>query len=1365
MFVKSVSSTKDKIIYDLKQPLGEGATAKVWRGIDESDPSNEVAIKIAHKGTSPAQLQEFQQELEILETLAQTEAKSAVPWAHSGQATGISEDAIIIMELVPNEWQLISYINAHNEKLPEDLVFSTALQYAQLMVALHTRGYSMRGDRKVADLRWDANKERLIVLDWNRAGRLPTSESRQKDREALVRQDLRVFGQLWSELAIGHKVTDLPGVDDTTDPDWITIPRGIRIILARSLHSRSNWGFQSADELQEALKEYEHNYVLVQRNQVDLIRKIKSLYEQATADSIKQALLADKALTLIDLFEHIATKKSIEPDRGVLNLKPLIQALYSKTEQRVSEAVENIKRQVSRGYYAEAQQIASKTIYELQTQNGRDYLLRLNRWLLIAQVGEQGNQLAIDMTSFMPKLLDCVTQLEEMSNLKAENVTSQPNLILSLLRQVSNNIPDQLNGTLMPLELEITIRQTMLAAIQARGAPDQHRIIHTVLDYWRQLNVEDPAYAQYLRFDLEPLDNWLTQETFEASVSEDVELRRRNFHEAVEVVGWAFQNAASWPEELDNKLRSAQEAYVALSGYLTDEDKNIYNFVSWVSDANDCMTQSNPIEALSRLVEIPDSATTKEYKAIALSRCREEMLLELETIIQKYERKTQNVWPDELRKAQMFAHELEQSPITSKVDEILEQWAAKVTELRNRIFPDGTFSSYAQVLSSLDNRDIDVALEEAIRSKIEILDREIFLEKDIVYWQVETLGAAREARRLTQQVDNLALEANESSDSLDKVLQILKTKLELVGNISGDWVLSDTVCQLEQLHNLSKKAEQITESAKQTIQNIARERKILEEQRGFLVNSQKNTQSEFFKAQISFSQAFLAYGLQAVREFNLDQAEEAYYKAEELTSSHRTDAETTVLNLLNESIKWLKAVGQAGILPKLIELRSALSSGKLQIARSVWKVLAEKLDNNPTLSSGWVLGELRSEYINLCDVDFNLRISEKGTIPSDVAIEHNTTEIDDSINRLKELEQETSDDYLDRYEEILLDLGAKQNLSAKQLLEFSNKYGWYTRRKQLVTRVDTLLSDWGELYGLGSETDFGKLKTLLSETESVLIDLPTDFPKFHLDQLEKKLRRRLSDDFVVIFQKSPLTFVLLGILHYQISQWGQHEDKAKKEILYVGIADELLTISSQERTLSGLSKNLIQMFESLARKNRLIPQNAAAQIINIFEYKKLEQKFERLKNKEISQSISLLELRENLQCVNKSVYFTGNGYFDSLDIQKWISWCEARIGFLELRNDWESLTELRQSKEFINKLQLILEQTNQLIVNLSEDIPSIYWVQLTNPIKKTYQTIMQQKFPAELTTWIGILYYRVVLAGNATRKQISISTSDGEVTL
>jgi len=529
-YVIDMETNTKYIIGNDTPPLGEGATAKVWEGVDVQNPASPpVAVKIAHRGTPADLLEEFWGEVSILNNLAKTEAKGNVPWAHRGTMPDAPAAAIIIMELIPDAWQLTRHAQDAGGKLPERTAVLAGLQYAQLLVALHAMGLTTRGDRKAADLRWDAShlQPRLVVLDWNRAKAIPDNMP-VPVREELIRQDLHGFGQLWAELTLGHKITALPSIDDEADSDWAALTRGFRIILAKALGSRIAWGYQKAEELVNDLQTHIERLGLLSNDYPSILREAKYLRTKVgmTQDPGEQATLADAVLTLVDL---LTRAPSVAPADCVqiAELKDWAVGQACSLAQQAGDAVAIIQRELGLEMYGRAADIARDIMGQFKGQGIELHgaFLRVARWLVVAEAGMRGNELGMDMRSITQSLTKCVGFLEEAANARTNSASAETIIplgnALAPLEKAERDGPSEIGPILRPLALEIRIRQNIASALQAESqrrlqvATDRY---NQALMIWQDLEQSDALYAENLRAVLEPLDSRLSRQTQETAL-------------------------------------------------------------------------------------------------------------------------------------------------------------------------------------------------------------------------------------------------------------------------------------------------------------------------------------------------------------------------------------------------------------------------------------------------------------------------------------------------------------------------------------------------------------------------------------------------------------------------------------------------------------------------------------------------------------------------------------------------------------------------------------------------------------------------------------------------------------------------------
>lgn len=784
MFVTQVVDTQTNIRYTIPgdgSPLGEGATAKVWKGLAERNPSQPaVAVKIAHRGTQAALLEAFWSELQILNLLASTDAGDNVPWAHKGHSPDDPASAIIIMELVPDAWQLVRRAQAEGGRLSEKTALASGLQYARLLAALHAQGWTTRGDRKAADLRWDAGCERLVVLDWNRCGAFP-SEDALVAREELVRQDLRGFGQLWAEFTLGRRVTALPDADDERDPSWAPLSRGLRVILSRALGSRASWGYAQAQELASDLAEHLRCW---DQPPAETRRQAESLYNAAlkAQDPDERARLADRVLTWVDLASR--GKGDSSPDSSRLEtLLGWAREQIAPVGQESLEAVQRVKRELDLQAYARAAQVAEEARCLLPTPGA----LRLSRWLLVARVGVRGNELGRDMGATVRALQECALKMEQVSSALLSRAVASPRAAASresvlqgaraALERAERASSGDLAALLGPFRLEIEIRAWLLQAAHETVPPYHDGADGRAVSAWNSLAATDAFYAQSLRVELVELDRRLAADALQSDLGQLIERRRDNLALAIgEVLANLPSEQGAWPD-LAGKLELARGGYRALRALLPEPGENErgqYELTSWLADVNDCMVRGDVPCALARVQAMPVPPILEAQRALVLSRCQCAALAGVRRLI------NDGSWPDEFRKAQEIIAAVKRSAtlpdgaqqeighLESQLDEALSHLAGLRRQLAALV------GDYTRVLDAPENEAVDQILHQAREDHYEILDRSGLTPDEAAGCSVAALLARRAAARLLAQARALEQQMDQADITLRQSIELLQ---------------------------------------------------------------------------------------------------------------------------------------------------------------------------------------------------------------------------------------------------------------------------------------------------------------------------------------------------------------------------------------------------------------------------------------------------------------------------------------------------------------------------------------------------------------------------------------------------------------
>ncbi len=933
-----VIDTETERRYELEPtPIGEGATAKTWKGLDPTDiKAAPVAVKIARSDTRADLLVQFWDELSILERLQRTDAKESVVWAHKGKLADGTPGDIIVMEYIPREWQLSYAPRTPDGRFQEALALEVGIAYARLLSAAHRVSIASRGDRKSGDLYWDANHKRLVVLDWNRAGDMPrptdASQSKKSLREEAIRQDIRIFGQVWAELLLGRRVDALPALDDVTDPAWAVLSRGWRSILMQARDARETWGYHTADELLQDLLTHQARLAVAAEAPGNLLDKAQSEVAESrrATDPVAQARHAEEALTWLDLAERTS---------GQATVSPKLTAVKEEASQFASlatvEAAEAVKRIRAALNVFNDQRAYDTAVEALRRLSGSDLAmrraaLRIERWAIVARVGISAARARAE--NFRPAV-DLLTQLVETLE---DPATQNDKTVLTgestTLSQAENNVSDgfreEFRQLIQPIAMELEIRD-LVAAAQAETVDTAHVATQyaDAVARWQDLARVRSDYAQKLRADIGALDAQISQAQAEKGLAVSVEEARETFAATVNALRQEFQRADDgWPD-VGKLCLDSRDAFntLAKQDAATDEEQADYAFVSHALYVDDLLTLGYTEPALDHLRQRTDAPLSEDDRALLLAGCQRAILASLRTLCLEDGWR----WPDQLNDTERMLGRL--TPIAppvlglaSEVQSYVEEWKACFTQYRQALaktlapsdaptsdtplpFPDDP----QVALAALDNHQVDDILDAA--GNVQLFSRKPLSDDQAGPLSNQHLLRMRQAHRLSDDLKRLQQQISFTQAEMDAPAATLTARLDALNDslhthqslFEQSQQIGESLTDVE--HNLAR-----IETARKALEEIDRQRdqlrrsaeKLEDDARAYVqkvtfaqasIERLKESETELHKSNDAFSQA-------------LDTALQFHRKAED--AQRKTQEAAGRLNRAIEQVKRDEAVIQ-----------------------------------------------------------------------------------------------------------------------------------------------------------------------------------------------------------------------------------------------------------------------------------------------------------------------------------------------------------------------------------------------------------------------------------------------------------------------
>ena len=1018
MYVTHVIDLRTGARYNLGRILGAGATAEVYEGIPADGTfTAPVAVKVALADTPPEALAAFDMELQITTALAAQGGERFVPWVRRGQAPDAPTAYCLIMEQIPDHWQLNQFAAQANGRLPERLALQSGLAFARLLRILHQAQFTMHGDRKPTDCRWDEQEQRLVVIDWNRAAPIPAMTSTLV-RNDLVLQDLRIFGQIWAELCLGRAVVKLPPVDTTEDAVWAQISRGLRSILTRALSQRTSEWYSSAHELERDLAEQQDAYYLFETGECEkLLEQAESIRDQADqALASVRPRLVETALNRCDLAARITNQGS--GAERIARLQAWGESQHSVLGALLAQTIAHIGEALDLDQYKNAAQIIGVALRDLSDQGGsaRPAILSLLRWNAITKTGQLGNEVGQDMADAVGLLRRIAGEIETAApEAMGDSIAAQKlRQRRDDLSRLFESLPETVRTPLIPLTLEIEICSQLNYALRMRSLGRSAQVVESellVCELWYQLNQTDDLYADHLRFVLPDLDAML--------------LHNLRDHEREQSADYYCRALQQVEADLQVLLQQPEPIWPGLSPYLA---------TGWAALRAIGVFQTNPqnltpegvldpqltptarrLHALGQITDLINQnqllvamqiAATIPADALLLAARKRLDILALARVEQFWHAMTHSswIWPDQLEESEALLDATFQG--CSQLDASghlvadLKQLRADYQRMYTVIEP---FLSAPPHLLAPDHtpaqQELDLILDEAEAKRIELVDRRTLPAGAEEPYRVSNLKRLRALRRtmtyhteeihkLSQRVQEVGLllqdEAIRLGHSEVQMKELLAQYAEYRQDVSYQHLAREIVSfqqRSQEVDMLVAQARGITKNIKHIRQYLINlETTIHEYANRFDTVSTETSKimsrfgvlstetSEIMKAEQTIIQAlydtWCTLGMRAVLNIDLKQARYYYRCIDSWQQSSTVPPPRERLTLLGQAIAELDAVPQE-YQQYVIAWHQALVDRDETQARLYARQLAAPIHQAPEKFTGQALDSIRAHHAAL----------------------------------------------------------------------------------------------------------------------------------------------------------------------------------------------------------------------------------------------------------------------------------------------------------------------------------------------------------------------------------------------------------------
>lgn len=964
-------------LYDrASTPLGAGATGVVYKG-RERDTGREVAIKVS-RSTSDA---DIEREMKILERLYDPDKPGgdAVLWAVAGQEDGVTMGvACMVMDLVGDENQLSSRMaQLGTTKLgdadileKELLATRTGRQYAQLLVRMAEKGVISRGDRKATDFRLmgGKNSERLVVLDWNRAEIIDTEALKKHSDEYIRRRendlrsgaiaDIQIFAHWWAEFALGKKFQGkLSDIGDGDRPGWVDLTDGFRDILLRAEATGTMRGYDSAEELLEALTRHEKWLSVSSLDQ--LSRELESL-ERDKPPAWQRDMMA-----LVDL-----GRRRRLSDVALSRFRTLAESGAENAASIAKDAEKTLKDMYfGRDGWEGGKNFISDTLHRLGGVTPETASAHLILWRLdVIADAMIKNDVRGKNKQPLWQLMDAMERLSQVTG----SLTNARSALDSIAKG-DDLRPLKLELDLRPLELELDLRA-------AFGLDQKVEIYRNLRDIRRE-------YADALRMSLPDLDRQVRDLDQDGQAKASLASLDTHLKDTREALWERFFNdidskslppadrAAAIelrrgpsPADRATAIKLRREPYRDLwqkyydarharwaAETPSDKHKGADAIMEWFDAVLESMLRLRADEA-ARLLENPPEGVVPSK----LPEYREKCFTRWAELLEEGEHRGDARWPDDVDRAVALAGMLQsRGKISEELLAKLNDTQEKQEDLRRRLGVEkyqgdsGTnnWAGFREHVTTDNASDIEAALSESVSARLEVWQPSAIveggfdatdLEQILEGYRARTLLALRSAKLLSSRARQYSDELTALASDIDKGRRENFVQIEKSLGDADAYAahLSWLKEMAETMAGQQKEYEELQRTGHGLQDNLRTQIGILKQTTDNLTTVLNNKSTDPYKAIAAaapLAQVWLVTALDRAGRLDLDGAETLVETAKQILSENAPLA--IEVNAIADAIEQIRDIAKENpkLWGQLQSVQAAMSQGNKEEAAAAWK--------------------------------------------------------------------------------------------------------------------------------------------------------------------------------------------------------------------------------------------------------------------------------------------------------------------------------------------------------------------------------------------------------------------------------------------